>query len=171
MSQNEVDRSVAPTEPRLAAAWAVRALQCSLVQRLRGNLPAPPLHRPGGPRIPALWLWVRCLGHRGNAVGSGHKATPLHTAFPEQLLTPTPLSTLPPPQSTVFPLPFLPAPNHSPLGRRSPRLRPPTPLPPQHCEPARTTYPSCLGISWFKYHQSGISCKEGKHSFACMIKL
>lgn len=47
---------------------------------------------------------------------------------------------------TVFPLPFLPAPNHSPLGRRSPRLRPPTPLPSQHCEPARTTYPSCLGL-------------------------
>ena len=87
MFQNEVDRSVAPTEPRLAAAWAVRALQCSLVHATAPRQPAgtPPLHGPGGPRIPALWLWMRCLGHRGNAVGS---------AFPEQLLTPTPLSTL-----------------------------------------------------------------------------
>ena len=48
MFQNEVDRSVAPTEPRLAAAWAVRALQCSLVHATAPRQPAgtPPYMAP-----------------------------------------------------------------------------------------------------------------------------
>lgn len=107
-------------------------------------------------------------------VGSSHKPTPLYTtslqrhacaarnagaAFPPSRL-----------QARVLPL-LLPAPTHSPLGHRSPRLPPPTPLPPQHSEPARATCPSCLGISWFNYQQSGIMYKEGKRSFCFMIKI
>ena len=65
------------------------ASQCSLVQRLRGNLPAPPLHgRRSMLPSPMALDAMAC-------VGSSHEPTPLYTTSPEQLRTPTPLSTFP----------------------------------------------------------------------------